>query len=59
MGGDCYVRTKPGTDGKQLGVASNGDLLDYGGEIYENGWLLVVYQNQNAWVSGKYGQLVE
>lgn len=58
-GGNCYVRTEPSTSGSKLGVVYNGELLDYSGEIYENGWLRVIYKNQDAWVSGKYGQLVD
>lgn len=58
-GGNCYVRTEPSTSGSKLGVVYNGELLDYSGEIYENGWLRVIYKKQDAWVSGKYGQLVD
>jgi hypothetical protein len=63
-GGDCYVRTAPNTGGRKLGVARRGDVLPYGGEISEAGWLLVAYRPKgetlevNAWVSGKYGKLV-
>lgn len=56
-GGNCYVRTAPNTDDKILGVAHRGDVLPYGGEKADNGWLLVDYENQNGWVSGKYGKL--
>ena len=56
-GGSCYVRSLPGTDGKILGVAHRGDALPYAGETAENGWLKVVYQGGDAWISGKYGQL--
>ena len=56
-GGNCYVRTAPNTDCKILGVAHRGDVLPYGGEKADNGWLLVAYKNENAWVSGKYGKL--
>lgn len=56
-GGNCYVRTAPNTDGKILGVAHKGDVLPYGGEKADNGWLLVAFENQNGWVSGKYGKL--
>lgn len=56
-GGNCYVRAAPNTDGKVLGVAHRGDVLPYGGETADNGWLLVAYKNQNGWVSGKYGKL--
>ena len=56
-GGNCYIRTAPNTDGKILGVAHKGDTLPFGGEVSDTGWLLVQHNNQNAWVSGKYGKL--
>ena len=58
-GGSCYVRSLPGTDGKILGVAHRGDALPYAGETAENGWLKVVYQGGEAWISGKYGRRME
>lgn len=58
-GGNCYIRTEPDTDGKQLGVAHKGDTYTYAGETADNGWLAILYKdNQKAWVSGKYGRLV-
>lgn len=57
-GGNVNVRTAPNVDkGLILGVAYEGDVLPYGGVTAENGWHLVAYKNQNAWVSGKYGKL--
>ena len=56
-GGNCYVRSAPNTSGDKLGVANAGDKLLYQGQTAENGWHLVEYKNQNAWVSGKYGRL--
>lgn len=56
-GGDCWVRTAPNTSGTKLGVAKAGTVLPYGGQQSADGWLLVEYQRQNAWVSGKYGKL--
>lgn len=65
-GGKCYVRTAPNTSGDKLGVAHEGDKLLFGGQIdEETRWLLVQYTPKgasaptNAWVSGKYGRLVE
>ena len=58
-GGNCWVRSMPSTAGKKLGVAHEGDRLTYGGETSEDGWLWVQYANQNGWVSGKYGRLME
>ena len=57
VGGQCWVRSAPNTDGEKLGVAKDGAVLPYGGQTAENGWLLVEYDNQNGWVSGKYGKL--
>ena len=59
IGGNCYVRSAPNTTGKILGVAHNGDVLKYQGQISEDGWHLVEYKNQNGWVSGKYSKLVD
>lgn len=57
-GKQCYIRAAPNTSGKDLGVAHSGDRLKYQGQTSENGWHLVEYKGQNAWVSGKYGKLV-
>lgn len=58
VNGDCYVRSAPNTDGKKLGVAKRGTVLPYGGQTSEAGWNLVEYKGQNAWVSGKYSEVV-
>ena len=56
-GGDCWVRSAPNTDGAKLGVVKRETVLPYGGEIADNGWLLVEYNDRNGWVSGKYGKV--
>ena len=58
-GGNCYIRMAPNTDGKTIGVAHNGDRLPYGGVTSDGGWLMIEYEGQNAWVSGKYGKLTD
>lgn len=59
-GGNCYVRTAPVVKAdNKLGVVFEGTELEYQGQTDENGWHLVVYLGQNAWVSGKYGRLME
>lgn len=59
-GGDCYIRTAPNkTNSKKLGVAHRGDKYQYQGQTSEDGWHLIVFKNQNAWVSGKYSRLVD
>ena len=58
-GGQCYCRAKPNTAGAIYGVAHECALLDYAGEISDNGWLKVVWTDgREGWVSGKYGRLV-
>lgn len=59
VGGNCYIRTAPNTGGKKLGVAHENDLLPWQGQQSENGWYLIEYEKQNAWVSGKYAELVK
>lgn len=60
VGGDCYIRTAPNkTNSKKLGVAHRGDKYQYQGQTSDDGWHLIVFKNQNAWVSGKYSRLVE
>ena len=56
VGGKCYIRSAPNTSGKILGVAQEGSVWPYQG-VMQNGWPLITYENQNAWVSGKYGRV--
>lgn len=56
-GGDCWIRAQANTEGAKLGVAKAGTALPYGGQQSEDGWLRVIYQDQEAWVSGKYARL--
>lgn len=59
-GGTVNVRTAPSTAaGAILGTVKRGTLLPYQGMTSPEGWFLVVFKDQNAWVSGKYGKLVE
>ena len=58
VGGNCYVRTAPKVvKGNDIGVAREGDVLPYQGQTSEDGWHLVIFKNQNGWVSGKYSEL--
>ena len=57
VGGQCYVRSAPNTSGKIMGTAKENTIHPYQGQTSESGWLLIVYNNQNGWVSGKYGRL--
>ena len=56
-GGNCYVRKAPNTTADILGVAYKGESYQYQGDTAANGWHLIIYKNQNGWVSGKYGKL--
>lgn len=58
VGGNCYVRTQPSTSGEKLGVVRSGEKLIYRGEISEDGWYGVQYNDTDAWVSGKYSRLI-
>jgi GH25 family lysozyme M1 (1,4-beta-N-acetylmuramidase) len=61
-GGTVNVRSAPGTNSRILGVEYEGVKLPYQGESRDvNGtpWYLVEYNNENAWVSGKYSKLME
>ncbi len=57
VGGDCWVRSMPKTEGKKLGTVKAGALLPYGGQQSPDGWLAVVFDKQSGWISGKYGRL--
>ena len=56
-GGAVYVRTAPNTNGRILGIVHTGDKLPYQGEDSKDGWHLVEYSGQNAWISGKYSSI--
>lgn len=58
VGGQCFIRSAPDkVKGTILGVAKADTVWNYGGVTAENGWLLIEFEKQNAWVSGKYGKL--
>lgn len=57
-GPSVNIRSGPGTNYPIVGVAHKGDRLPYGGQTFDNGWLLVEHEGKNAAVSGKYGRLV-
>lgn len=57
VNGNCYVRSAPNKEARQLGVARKGETYDYGGVQSEDGWHLIGYKSQNGWVSGKYSKL--
>ena len=59
VGGNCYVRSEPSTDGEKRGIAYCDAKLPYGGQTAANGWLSIIYKDKLGWVSGKYGRLVE
>ena len=61
-GGTVNIRSAPSTNGRIIGMEYEGQRLPYQGESRDvNGtpWHLVEYQNENAWVSGKYSKLME
>ena len=56
-GNSVNVRTAPNTSGKKLGQVNKGDRLIYQGVISDEGWYLVIYEGQNAWICGKYAEV--
>ena len=56
-GGDCYIRSEAGTNGKILGVAKRGSVHSYAGETSQTGWIRIRHGSGTGWVSGKYGRL--
>lgn len=59
-GNSVNVRSAPGTGSRVLGVVHKGDRLQYQGEkkVHDGrDWYLVVYENENGWVSSKYAKL--
>ena len=60
-GGAVNVRAAPGVEAKDIGTVHRGDRLPYQGVTQQAGgrdWYLVIYDNQNGWVSSKYAELV-
>lgn len=57
VGGNCWVRSAPSTAGNRLGIAYEGDELDYDGTTSDDGWHQVKYEGKNGWVSGNYSKL--
>lgn len=55
-GGNCYVRSKPNTSGSKLGTAHKGTSYIYGGQTSVDGWLMILYNGKEGWVSGKYAE---
>lgn len=58
QGGSCWVRTGPDKSTRAIGAVTAGTQLPYQGQTIE-GWNLVIYKNQNGWVSGKYSKVVK
>ena len=60
-GGSVNIRSAPGVESKDIGTAHKGDLLVYQGVTQQAGgrdWYLIIWKNQNAWISSKYSELV-
>lgn len=59
INGDAYIRSAPNTEtGHILGVAKKGKEFPYQGVDSKDGWHLIEFSKMNAWVSGKYSQIV-
>lgn len=55
VGGQCWIRSEPNTNGKKNGIAKENEVYEYAGETAANGW----HKIKGGWVSGIYGKLVE
>ena len=61
-GNTVNVRSAPKLDAMVLGVVKRGDRLPYQEQTREDEgrvWYLVIYRNENAWVSSKYARFEE
>lgn len=58
VGGNCYVHPVPDKESPRYGVAREGEIYPYGCVQSEDGWYLIEYKAENAWISGKYGRIV-
>ena len=61
MGALVNIRSAPSLSGRILGTVMRGDRLPFQGEVRKDNrgveWLLVVYKNENAWISGQYARV--
>lgn len=55
-GGVVYVRTGPAKTYKELGIVKKGEKLEYQGK-QSDGWYLVKYKGDDAWISGRYSKV--
>lgn len=58
-GGSINVREGAGTEYDSIGIVMKGEKYQYLKETAENGWHLIEYDGQKAWVSGIYTKLIE
>lgn len=56
-GKSVHVRSGPGKTYRSLCISHKGDTFTYQQEE-RDGWFLIIYQNQNAWISKKYSKAV-
>lgn len=56
VGGNCYIRNAPNKTGKILGTAHEGSAYIYAGQTSVDGWLMIIYNGKEGWVSGKYAE---
>ena len=54
VNGNCYVRTGASTKYSSIGVAHIGEQYKYANETTIDGWNKIIYNNAEAYVSGKY-----
>jgi len=57
-GRSVNIRTGPGTEYERIDTLHRGDIYPYLGEITANGWIKFEYEDQVAYVSGKYAEVI-
>ena len=56
-GDTVWIRTGPSTSFKQIGLAKKGDKYKYAGVTSNDGWNEIYFNNDLAWISGKFSKL--
>lgn len=59
-GESVSIRSAPGAQHQRVGIVHRGDRLPYQDETYlldETPWYLIIYNDDNGWISGKYSEL--
>jgi uncharacterized protein YraI len=59
-GASVSIRSAPGAQHQRVGIVHRGDRLPYQDETHMlsgTPWYLIIYNDDNGWISGKYSEL--